>query len=100
MFDALVTSVLNELKKEVPKIRFTTVLAYLSTKAFAVGVDTLYPEGLEFVPPRFAISARNKWMLDQADYVVCYITHSWGSAAQFVERARRKKKIVINLAEE
>ena len=40
---------------------------------------------------------RNKWMLKQSDYVVTYITHSWGGAAQFAEIAARQKKTVINL---
>ena len=58
----------------------------------------MYPEGLESVPRRFAISWRNKWMVGESDTVICYIAHSWGGAAQFVELAERKKKTVINLA--
>ena len=60
--------------------------------------DTMLPEGIETVHPRFAISWRNKWMLKQSDYVVTYITHSWGGAAQFSEMAEHQKKIVINVA--
>ena len=59
--------------------------------------DTMLPEGIETVHPRFAISWRNKWMIKQSDYVVTYITHSWGGAAQFAEMAERQKKTVINL---
>jgi hypothetical protein len=36
-------------------------------------------------------------MLRQADYVVTYITHSWGGAAQFAELGKRKGKTIINL---
>ena len=36
-------------------------------------------------------------MIKQSDYVVTYITHSWGGAAQFAEMAERQKKTVINL---
>ena len=61
-------------------------------------METLYPEGLESVHPRFAISWRNKWMVHEADVVVTYITHSWGGSAQFAELAERKKKRVINIA--
>lgn len=35
--------------------------------------DTMLPEGIETVHPRFAISWRNKWMIKQSDYVVTYI---------------------------
>jgi len=58
----------------------------------------MLPEGIETVHPRFAISWRNKWMIEQSDYVVTYITHSWGGAAQFAEKAKRQKKGIINLA--
>lgn len=47
---------------------------------------------------RFAVSWRNNWMLKQSDYVVTYITYSWGGAAQFAEKAARQKKTVINIA--
>ena len=59
--------------------------------------NTMLPEGIESVHPRYAISWRNNWMLRQSDYVVTYITHSWGGAAQFAEKANRQKKTVINL---
>ena len=58
----------------------------------------LYPN-LEQVPPRYAISHRNKYMVDQADYIVVYIDHSWGGAYQAYSYARKKGKSVVNLAE-
>ena len=36
-------------------------------------------------------------MIEQSDYVVTYITHSWGGAAQFAELAEKQKKTVINV---
>lgn len=36
-------------------------------------------------------------MIDKSDYVVVYITHPWGGAAQFKELAEKKGKAVINL---
>lgn len=102
-FDRLVRSVLRELVQEYPQVNYTVVLERLPGKQsedypedFS---DTMLPEGIEEVPPRFAIVWRNKWMLRQSDYVVTYVTHSWGGAAQFVEMATRQKKTVINLAE-
>ena len=102
VFDRLVRSVLRELVPEYPQINYAVVLERMPRKHnedypedFS---DTMLPEGIEEVPPRFAIVWRNKWLLRQADYVVTYITHSWGGAAQFAEMAVRQKKIVINLA--
>ena len=53
---------------------------------------------MEDVPPRFAISRRNEWMLQRADMVVMYVTHSWGGAAQYAKKAGKQGKIVLNLA--
>ncbi len=99
-FDALVRRILKELTGKYPHINFAVVLAYMPREGSdpADYADTMLPEGIEKVPPRFAIAWRNKWLLSQSDYVVSYVTHSWGGAAQFVEKARKQKKIVINLA--
>lgn len=102
VFDRLVRSVLRELVQEYPQINYSVVLERMPGKQNADYPedfsDTMLPEGIEEVPPRFAIVWRNKWMLRQSDHVVTYITHSWGGAAQFAETAERQKKNVINLA--
>lgn len=102
-FDQLVRSVLRELEQEYPQIHYAVVLDRMpgkqNTDCREDYSDTILPEGIETVPPRFAIVWRNRWMLRQADYVVTYITHSWGGAAQFAETATKQKKTVINLVE-
>ena len=100
-FDGIVRSVLKEVVSLYPHIRYAVVLERLPQKRDEFDTrdysDTLLPEGIETVHPRFAISWRNKWMLKQSDYVVTYITHSWGGAAQFAEQSMRQKKHVISL---
>ncbi len=56
----------------------------------------IYPE-IEKAPPRFAISYRNKWMVEQADLVIAFVEHSYGGAYQTYQYAQRKKKEIINL---
>ena len=94
-------SVLKNLVSAYPHIRYAVVLERLPSKRDEFDThdysDTMFPEGIETVLPRFAISWRNKWMLKQSDYVVTYITHYWGSAAQFAELAERQRKVIINL---
>lgn len=58
----------------------------------------LYP-GLERVPPRYAILYRNRYMAEQADLVIAYITRSRGGAYQMYQYAKRKGKIIYNLAD-
>jgi len=60
-------------------------------------LETEYPEGLECVPPRFAISYRNRWLIQQSDMVITYITRDWGGAAQFVRKAIRYGKTIVPL---
>lgn len=103
-FDAMVHSVLKELVSTYPNINYAVVLERMPLKRDEFDTqdysDTMLPEGIETVPPRFAISWRNKWMIKQSDYVVTYITHSWGGAAQFAEMARRRCQLCINVAYE
>ena len=99
-FDAMARSVLRELAEIYPHISYAVVLERLpgpKDEAAWDFSDTIFPEGLETVPPRFAIAKRNKWMLKQADFVVTYITHGWGGTAPFAEKARRQGKTVLNL---
>lgn len=100
-FDAIVRGILRELKIEYQQINYAVVLAYMPGKQTEYDdfPDTMIPEGIESVHPRYAISWRNNWMLRQSDYVVTYITHSWGGAAQYAAKAARQGKNVINLAD-
>ena len=101
-FDAMVFSTLKSLKAEYPSIRYYIVLAYLPGEKDAYTTidytETIYPEGLESVPRRFAISRRNKWIVENSKAVICYISHTWGGAYQAVSLAERKGLMVINLA--
>ena len=98
-FDAIVRGVLRDLQHEYPQINYAVVLAYMPGKQneYDDFSDTMLPEGIESVHPRYAISWRNNWMLKQSDCVVTYITHSWGGAAQYAYKAIRQDKHVISL---
>lgn len=98
-FDGLVHGVLKKLQQDYPTIRYAVVLAYMPSqrREYDDYSDTMLPEGIESVHPHYAISWRNNWMLKQSDYAVTYITHSWGGAAQYAEKAKKQGKIVINL---
>ena len=101
-FDAMVRRVLRELSARYP-IKYHVVLAYMPEKQDEYRLtdysDTILPEGVETVIKRFAINYRNKWMIEQSDFVVTYVVHDGGSgAAQFKKLAERKGKTVIELS--
>lgn len=100
-FDALVLSVFKDMLREGMEPDFCVVLAYHPDMGNVPDVGheyTLYPEGIERVPKRFAISWRNRWMVERSDVVICYIRHRHGGAAKFLEMAEKKHLKIINLA--
>ena len=98
-FDSMVFSVLKELKVKYPKIRYTVVLAYIPDEYIkeVYGEDTLFPDGLESVPKKYAISKRNVWMIHQSGFVVCYVYKITGGAAKFREKAEKRKLRIIDV---
>lgn len=99
-FDRMALRALREMKEKYPFIRYAVVLAYLPGKSVPQDPadPTIFPEGLEQVPPRFAISRRNRWMVDNCRWMVAYVTRGFGGAAKTLARARRKGLAVIDLA--
>ena len=98
-FDNMVYSVLKELKAKYPQIRYTVVLAYMPDEYIkdVYGNDTLFPDGLENTPKKFAISKRNDWMIQQSGFAVCYVYKITGGAAKFREKAIKKELQIIDL---
>ena len=47
------------------------------------------------MPQRYAITHRNRYMVDKADFVVSYVLHGWGGAAQTLEYAQQKRKSIV-----
>lgn len=99
-FDSLVLKALRELKTTHPEISYYVVLDYLPEKQMTYEPEiTLFPEGLETVPRRFAITHRNRWMVDHSDFVIAALSRDFGGAADAVRYAKRQDKVVIACGE-
>lgn len=100
-FDLMAQSVLKQAARKYPQITCHIVLSYIpiDKDSEQYALPTLVPVGIECVPKRFAISFGNNYTVNECDTVVCYITHDWGGAAQFVNKAEKKGKVIINLTE-
>lgn len=100
-FDYLVRQNLEELCKIYTYIQYWIVLAYMPNQNHFLEQKylskTIYPDGLEKVPPKFAINRRNRWMIGKANYVVTHVKHNLSNASKFKEIAEREGKIVINI---
>lgn|GEM_PF-4919496 len=94
--------ILKELFK-IYNISYKIVLAYIPVKKSEFDIIdysyTVIPEGIEKIPKRFAIVYRNKFMIENSDFVITYITrNSLSGAAKFRDYAIKKEKIIIELS--
>ena len=103
-FDNMVSSILHEIKGLYPHISVYQILAYMPTiengKSNGIRHPTLYPDGLELVPKKFAIVYRNRWIINESDYIIAYVSANYGGAYEALKYARIKHKSIINLAED
>lgn len=98
-FDHLVQIVLEELIKTYPEIEYYIVLSYLNECALSGNqYATIYPEGLEKSPPKYAISKRNLWMIGNSTYVIAYVIRRFSNSYRWIEKAKKRGLQIINIA--
>ena len=93
-FDRLAVAAVRGLMEEHPQIRLYRVLAYLPGKGAGETPGfpgTVYPEGLESVPRRFAIERANRAMVDACAFLIAYAPHETGNARRVLDYARRRQ---------
>ncbi len=98
-FDRLVYETLCELDKK-HKIKTIVVLAYLGRKDEYIDYDTqktVFPDCVAKSPPRFAINKRNHYMIQNADYLICFLDNPYSNTYTFVQTAAKRKMKIINL---
>ena len=100
-FDTICFKILTELKIEYKIISrvFITPYLYKSEKLKTLSKiydETIYPP-IEKTPPKFAILKRNRWMVENSDLLICYISHTFGGAYTTYKYALSKKIKIINV---
>lgn len=98
-FDRLCARCVYELKVQYPQIKNYLIIPYLSFNVFNSKLfdEIIYPDGFEKYHFKAAIPARNRYMIDNAAFAICYVNHGWGGAAKSFERAVKKHINIINL---
>ena len=105
-FDNMCLEVCHSLKENIIDCEIVYITPYITESHqkqikqlldLKVYDSIIYPS-LEKVFPRYAISYRNKWMIDQADLVIAYVEHEYGGAYTSLQYAIKHKKSIINLA--
>ena len=100
-FDRMAAQAVEAARETYPKIKLTLLRPYLTHYSLPKGFDgSIYPDGMESVPKRFAILQANYRIIDRCDYVIAYVRYTFGGAYQCIDYARRKKKPVFNISRE
>lgn len=108
-FDMIATSVIRRLKKEInsENVFLTLVLPYETaelrnnTEAFGRFYDSIeICEASSDQNFKYAITARNRDMIDRSDMVVVYVKNQSGGAYQSLRYAEKNDKRIINLYSE
>lgn len=99
-FDFYVQGVLENIVKKHNDIRFSVVLSTINETAIGTKQKyTVFPEGLENALPKFAISKRNDWMINNSQIVITYVRHNFSNSHKWLEKAKKKGLRVINLGD-
>lgn len=99
-FDEFALQCGKKFKQKNPSVKIVLITPYLDakkTKSLEHSYDSIiYPE-LENVPFKYAISCRNKWMVEKADILISFVSHQYGGAYTMYSYAKRKNKKIYNL---
>ena len=103
-FDNFALACAKKFKSSHPQIKIVFITPYINesyqksrlTLAETIYDEIIFPE-LENVPAKFAISHRNKWMINKSDYVITHIKKSYGGAYEAYKYAKNQNKKIILL---
>ena len=102
IFDMLCESVVRELKRTYP-IKLYLIMPYMTKRLntdkayYEIQYDDIIIPDLGEVHFKRAITERNKWMAEQSDIILCYVTRSSGGAYQMYQYAQRQDKNVYKV---
>ena len=105
-FDRYATAAIKRLKGRYSDVSLILLLAYHPGERpvkLTEEFDNSYYPPLENVPRQYAIVRANKYMIDTADSIICYVKH-FGNTRNLLEHAQRRQKKeafpIENLAED
>ena len=103
-FDRIAAHTIYLLKKQYPHIRLEMVIPYLTQSLLQDDLTRGYVDEIFVadIPPktprRFMLSKANQYMVANCQYLIAYVVNpNIGGAAQTMDFARRKKKMIMNL---
>ena len=104
-FDLYAAAIVKHMQREVGKINneMICVLPYpeKDMEYYAEYYDrVMIPEGGGKMHPKSAITHRNRWIVEQADLLACYVDRRTGGAYTALRYAERLGEKIVNFAED
>jgi len=93
-FDSYAATAIKRLKRKYDDISLLLLLAYHPAERpvhLTEGFDNSYYPPLEGVPRQYAIVRANKFMVDAADSIICYVNQI-GNTRKLLEQAQKRQK--------
>ena len=105
-FDTQFSSAVRKLQNQFPDIKLICVKPYFtndinSNKDYYAAMynDIIIPPAIIGVHHKRAITARNRWMVDNSDLIISYTVRDYGGAADAVKYAKRMYKKIISISD-
>ncbi len=96
-FDKLCETVIIRLKKKYPQIKLCRISAYYRHNIDKEFFDEIIIPDLGNIHYKRAIGARNNWMAQKADLLLCYVYKDYGGAYDMKKYAEKNGTEIINL---
>ena len=105
-FDGQFAATVRGLQRKYPDIELLLVKPYFSNELNTnkeyykiMYDDVVIPDAVAGVHPKSAIKKRNRWMVENSDYIIGFVYRDFGGAYDAIKYAHKLGKQVFNLAE-
>lgn len=100
-FDSCCVAAITDLKKKHKKIKLTLIIPYLTKgkEEYYKKFDNILIANIPLsTPKKFYIIKSNEFMVDNSEFLICFVERTWGGAAKTYEYAKRKKRQIFNIS--
>lgn len=106
-FDRMAAAAVRRAKTYAPDIELNLIIPYRTNalqehkEYYQQYFDTIiYPEPVWGCHYKAAITRRNRWMVEEASYIIAYVIRDFGGAATALRYAQKKNRNIMNLAKD
>ena len=101
-FDRLAAGAIKSLKEKYTHIQLNLVIPYLTgeinenKEIYYENYDNILIADIsENTPIKYRIVRCNEYMVQNSDFIICYVEYGWGGASKTLEFAKKQKHIKI-----